>query len=1470
MSRPVRSASAGPSRNSSGQPHQQQLQPQQMYYPQVGGSATGYSQQNMFQPSRQDSTSGYYASFASSSQAGRGGLSPSLAAAAAVYGQVRPQSTSSKWRVRAPQSPSSGGSAFSVGGQGSSDNSASGTYVEKHSYGSPGAAGLFSIKQQHQTPQISGPFMISSSPLHRGSDGGGSNSTMSSASQSPAGGKQSWQQQQNSSRSSGGASDPYGGGSSSSRGSHGSGSDPSTSTSTGGVHSNIMPYSQPQTIQQRQPVVMNVGGMNSNGTIQTAQRSSSGPYISLLGPASAHFQQQQQQQQSGASRTTPALSPAALQLQMQFQQQQSGSGATRLAWDAPRPPGSTTNSGLPSAVNNVKSGRPNSAAPTVSGVIAQASNNQVGAIGGSMASGSTSSANASNFSRLTLGGGSGSGDGSQSQGVQLPRMGHPQMNRPQSAGDRNNTVAAAQQAIQLINQQQQQLQQQYALNQQHLMQQQMVQAQALSNMIQRPGATTQSTNPTTNSSSSGGGGGGGAMRTQINVPHQSAPLKIAQAPAADDDGDLDGDGDGAVLSERHGANRGVDSDVSSNANQGQFSPMDIRKNRPGSASGTRGSTTTSSTAPTSGVSNSAINNNIANANAAAAAMASATAAAAAAMAAVDQANLPPEEADAARKAVQRQLQREREWLARQKLKGYVAQPEFDGRATTDFYGFGKVLGQGSFGEVRLAWHRLAGQKVAIKSYEKSKMTEPNHWRRVQQEIRLMERLNHPHIIRELEMIDSPKRIHIAMEYAGGGNLCSYVKGKQRLAEPEARKLFLQLLCAVDYMHENCIIHRDIKLENVLFDEEQQNVKLTDFGFSVMVRDPMKRLKIFCGTPSYMAPEITQRREYLGRPVDVWSLAVLLYACLAGHFPFTAKTYPELYKKIAAAQVKFPETLMSSSVKDLLRRMLHPDPMKRLTLAHAKMHPWVSPSLSSITAAISAPADRSLLISDDPAKDVNEAVLQRCEQLGFKRQRVLESILSRTKDASSTNYYLILSRVGRHAQIVSANAGPPGFSSSSGTPTQGLENIVLHTSGTNNSASIQTRMIAVGTAAPIATNNAPIRPSTAAPTAGRASLPVQIRPGNASNGSSGAFLQTGRSNAFETYVQGGNNATNRRIGQSTGAEIDDEDGDIDVGGGGGGIVLGGLDDPLAGGGVAQYGGEDEDDDDADLTANGRESPTTMQQRKVSNMRPRSAMPLGRQPNAFVSVPQGTNTYNSGGGLATSGGGLQAKNGHKIDASEFKEGGHSRTSSPTNESKQQSHSQLPAVSSPQSRPSSATRRQPLLQQHGELQQAPIGGQHQLPNQTTNSFPQSSSASNSVQRPRVSDIAGLSGVTFHPQQNMQTMQQGPSDSHHQQQANPIAVSALSASVNSSIKPIAVHSTNGTTAHTQQALSFLDRIAMQNTQQQQQRVTVGVMGATTQQTNQPVRVTSGPITVSSATRTPSLPVPSLPLVQKKGSDRN
>lgn len=358
------------------------------------------------------------------------------------------------------------------------------------------------------------------------------------------------------------------------------------------------------------------------------------------------------------------------------------------------------------------------------------------------------------------------------------------------------------------------------------------------------------------------------------------------------------------------------------------------------------------------------------------------------------------------------MQKEREMVLKQRLIESVSSPSFSGKSTTDFYGFGKVLGQGSFGKVRLAWHRLAGTQVAIKSYEKSKMTEEHHWKRVKQEIKLMERLNHPHVIRMLEMIDSPKRIHIVMEHAGGGNLCSYVKARRRLPEHEARKIFIQLLLGVEYMHDLGIIHRDIKLENVLFDEDR-NMKLVDFGFSVACRDPNKRLKIFCGTPSYMAPEIVLRQEYLGRPVDVWSLGVLLYACLCGCFPFVAKSYPELYKKIAAAHLRLPDHLSHSS-RDLLRRMLHPDPTKRLTLARVRRHPWVKPVAAAAINAVSVPKDTGLQIADDPADDVLDAALRKVEEVGLPRDGVVSDVLSRAKSCRTTTYYLLLAKHGRAA------------------------------------------------------------------------------------------------------------------------------------------------------------------------------------------------------------------------------------------------------------------------------------------------------------------------------------------------------------------------------------------------------------------------------------------------------------------------
>ena len=197
------------------------------------------------------------------------------------------------------------------------------------------------------------------------------------------------------------------------------------------------------------------------------------------------------------------------------------------------------------------------------------------------------------------------------------------------------------------------------------------------------------------------------------------------------------------------------------------------------------------------------------------------------------------------------------------------------------------------------------------------------------------------------------------------------------------------------------MHRDVKLENILFDQNR-NVKLSDFGFSVHSKD--KRLKIFCGTPSYMAPEIVMRREYKGRPVDVWSLGVLLYAMLCGCFPFTASNYPNLYKRIIRGQFRVPEYL-THTVRDLLRCMVCVDPAKRYTMQQVRRHPWSSGSerlpkpLPTVTH----------LVSDNPSDDLDSSVLDSMVRLGFNRAEIIESVLGRRRNQRTACYYLLRSK-----------------------------------------------------------------------------------------------------------------------------------------------------------------------------------------------------------------------------------------------------------------------------------------------------------------------------------------------------------------------------------------------------------------------------------------------------------------------------
>ncbi len=124
-----------------------------------------------------------------------------------------------------------------------------------------------------------------------------------------------------------------------------------------------------------------------------------------------------------------------------------------------------------------------------------------------------------------------------------------------------------------------------------------------------------------------------------------------------------------------------------------------------------------------------------------------------------------------------------------------------------------------------------------------------------------------------------------MEHGGSLSLHNYLKMKtaKRLDEEEAKVVFKQLAEGLQYLHKNNIAHRDMKLENLLIDEEH-NVKIIDFGFS-LVTPRTKPLNLCCGTPSYMSPELMARKNYYGHLVDIWALGIILYILVVGIFPF---------------------------------------------------------------------------------------------------------------------------------------------------------------------------------------------------------------------------------------------------------------------------------------------------------------------------------------------------------------------------------------------------------------------------------------------------------------------------------------------------------------------------------------------------------------------------------------------------------
>ena len=192
---------------------------------------------------------------------------------------------------------------------------------------------------------------------------------------------------------------------------------------------------------------------------------------------------------------------------------------------------------------------------------------------------------------------------------------------------------------------------------------------------------------------------------------------------------------------------------------------------------------------------------------------------------------------------------------------------------------------------------------------------------MKREIRILENVDHPGIVKLYEAIETQTQVFLVMELMEGGSMHSFLKAKpqRRLEEKQARTFFRQIVSAIAYCHNRCISHRDIKLENILMNEDMSFVKLIDFGFSTC-NTPGKPMRLFCGTPSYMAPEIVTKQEFVGAPADIWALGVLLVVILSGVFPFKSKADGELYKQISTGIYRLPDYI-SFQAKSLIMKLL---------------------------------------------------------------------------------------------------------------------------------------------------------------------------------------------------------------------------------------------------------------------------------------------------------------------------------------------------------------------------------------------------------------------------------------------------------------------------------------------------------------------------------------------------------------------
>eukprot|EP00960_Hanusia_phi_P067413 766622-Hanusia_phi.AAC.3 len=269
---------------------------------------------------------------------------------------------------------------------------------------------------------------------------------------------------------------------------------------------------------------------------------------------------------------------------------------------------------------------------------------------------------------------------------------------------------------------------------------------------------------------------------------------------------------------------------------------------------------------------------------------------------------------------------------------------------------GKTLGKGTFAKVKLARHKKTGSCFAVKIIDKQSATFKRE--SLKSEILLMRQVVHPNCVRLHGVYDEKLKCFLVLDLASGGTVLDRIIENDRFKEEDAKKVSMDVLNAIGYLHSLGISHRDLKPENLLYasndpqSPDYTTVKVADFGLSKIFFEK-QAMRTVCGSPNYVAPEVVD--PYCisigyGPEVDIWSMGIVIYVMLCGFLPFYADSNAELFKLICAGDFSFPSPYwdgISDSAKHLIKKMLVVNPKRRLSPSQCLEHQWFTQEEKSL-------------------------------------------------------------------------------------------------------------------------------------------------------------------------------------------------------------------------------------------------------------------------------------------------------------------------------------------------------------------------------------------------------------------------------------------------------------------------------------------------------------------------------------------